>query len=112
LYALIEKYSNFNNIFELRNKRIKNEIKVLMISKFKLTVNLIALLSLNNWMKLLVQYFWNFKYEKIKVNVLIVDIRKTVNQIQNKTKLNKNWFKYFWSKTDINWNDFKLFIEN
>jgi hypothetical protein len=50
-YALIENYLNFNNIFELRNKRFKNALNVLMISKFKLTVNLIALLSLNNCMK-------------------------------------------------------------
>ncbi len=48
LYALIENYLNFNNIFELRNNRIKIALNVLMISKFILTVNLIALLSLNN----------------------------------------------------------------
>jgi hypothetical protein len=49
-HALIESYLNFNNIFQLRNNRIKNALNVLMISKFKLTVNLIALLSSNNWM--------------------------------------------------------------
>ena len=80
-----------------------------MISIFKLTVDLIAMLSLNNRMNFMAQYFWNFKYEKIKVNVLIVDIRITLNQI----KFNGNWFKYFRSKADINSNDFKLiFIVN
>jgi hypothetical protein len=44
-YALIENYLNFNNIFELRNNRIRNALNVLMISKFKLTAYLIALLS-------------------------------------------------------------------
>ncbi len=58
----------FNKVFFVLNvlkrityKRIKNVLNVLMISKFKLTVNWIALLSLINLMTIFFQYFWENK---------------------------------------------------